>query len=390
MKTTIIAWSTDQIELLRHSAVNEGYDVVQTILREENSILDDLFSQIIGEVLITECATSQHLKDIAGLEKFIKEFPTKEIVLLTPERPAEVMIAAMQAGVREVLLMPLVNNDFSDALHRLSQRKKSPPSEPLQRAKRVVFLSCKGGSGATFLGTNFSYYLSQKIGLNTIFLDLDLHGGDAVYYVSPEPGKSNITDITRQIERLDTKLLASSVLHVAHNFDLLSAPEDSEFSYTISPSQLERLVEIAGMSYDMVVMDVDRVMSPLTTQALDMADVIYLVMESLLPFLRDAKRLVAKCRALGYDDNKLRLIVNRYEKNDIIDLAQIEKVVGLKVNHTIASSFQDVAQAINTGVSILQVNPNNEIVETIQEMTREFQPAKSTKPVSWINRLMGK
>ena len=120
-----------------------------------------------------------------------------------------------------------------------------------------------------------------------------------------------------------------------------------------------------------------------------MADEIYIVMENLLPFLRDAKRVIAKCRALGYDDRKLRLIVNRYERSDIIDVAQIEKAVGLKVSQTIASSFKDVAQAINTGVPIAQVNPQNTIVDSLREMANEFEPLKTSKTPNWINRLMG-
>jgi pilus assembly protein CpaE len=309
--------------------------------------------------------------------------------MLTDTRNAEVMVSAMQAGVREVLMMPPSLDDFAAALRRLSQRKKSPPKELMLRAKRVAFLSCKGGSGATFLATNFAAVLAAKMGRNTIFLDFDLQCGDAVYYVAPGPGKSNITEITRQIERLDSKLLASSVLHVGTNFDLLSAPEESEAGYNMSPLQLEKLVDIASMNYDMVVMDLDRVLSPLTNQALDMADVIYIVMENLLPFLRDAKRMVAKYRTLGYDDQKLRLIVNRYEPNDIIDVAQIENVVGIKVSHTIASSFQDVAQAINTGMPIMQVNPNNVIVDALQFMAQEFETGKPQKRGGWINRFMG-
>ncbi len=389
MKTTIISWTLAHIEQWSQSAIQDGYDVIQTLLREETPGLGELLSQVQGDVLIIECIGPSQAVEIAELEKFTTRQPTVEVLLLAEPRNADTMVAAMQAGVREVLLMPPSTADLSAALRRLSLRKKSSPLDAKQRARCVAFLSCKGGSGATFLATNFAYLFAKEKNKNTLFLDLDLQCGDAVYYVSAGPSKSNITEITRQIDRLDSKLLASSVLHVAPLFDLLSAPEEPEASYAMSPSQLERLLEIAGMNYDMLVMDLDRVFTPLTTQALDMADEIYIVMENLLPFLRDAKRLIAKCRALGYDDRKLRLIVNRYERSDIIDVAQIEKAVGLKVSQTIASSFKDVAQAINTGVPIAQVNPQNTIVDSLREMANEFEPLKTSKTPNWINRLMG-
>ena len=135
-------------------------------------------------------------------------------------------------------------------------------------------------------------------------------------------------------------------------------------------------------------LDLDRVLDPLTLKALDMSDVVYLVMENLLPFVRDAKRLVAKFRALGYADSKVRIVVNRYEKNGTIDVAQIEKAVGLKVSHTIRSSFPDVAQAINTGVPITDVNPSNTIVSVLREMARELDGTQAHRSQNWIARLL--
>jgi pilus assembly protein CpaE len=139
----------------------------------------------------------------------------------------------------------------------------------------------------------------------------------------------------------------------------------------------------------MVVLDLERLLSPVTIQALDRSDVVFLVMENLLPFVRSAKRLVTKLRALGYDDSKIRVVVNRYEKNDTIDVAQIEKALGIKVTHTIRSSFQDVAQAINTGVPITSVNPHNSIVQVLRDMAHGFDTTHAPRTMSWINRLMG-
>ncbi len=77
-----------------------------------------------------------------------------------------------------------------------------------------------------------------------------------------------------------------------------------------------------------------------------------------------------------------------YEKNDIIDLEQIEKIVGLKVSYTIPSSFQDIAKAINTGVPVMQVNKHNVVVEILRKMANEFSGDKPLKNEGWLHRLM--
>ena len=378
-----------QRDALMQIIKNQGHEIMQSFIRDEVRPLQRLLDEVHSNVLIVEYSENLKRQDFVELEKFITEKPQTMVLMLSEKIDADTLVAAMQTGVREVLSSTPTDTELSAALKRLSQRKVSFTSDLQLQAKTIAFLSCKGGSGATFLATNFAYILAEEMGRNTIFLDLDMQCGDAVYYVSPGTSKSDIIEITRHIERLDAKLLASSVLHVAPNFDLLPAPEAPDAAYSVEAPALEQLIDIVRHHYEMVVLDLERVIDPLTEQALDMADVVYVVMENLLPFVRDAKRIVAKCRALGYSDRKIRLVVNRYEKNGTIDIEQIEKAVGIKVSHTIRSSFQDVAQAINTGVPIIHVNPHNAIVDVLRTMAQECDPSPIKKQISWISRLIG-
>jgi pilus assembly protein CpaE len=388
MKAVLISGSDAQLAGLRDLLETEGHEVTNALQRPTDTPLSTLIESLDADVLIVECTEAQQAQDIAAIDAFVATHTQVVVLLLSTQRDANALLTAMQAGVREVLSSPVVVTELTAALRRIVLRKKMPPLKATQ-AKTISFLSCKGGSGATFLATNFADILAKDLGKKTAFLDLDLQCGDAAYYVSPGPNRSDITELARQIDRLDAKLLSASVLHIHTNFDMLSAPEDPESGYTMNASQLDRLLDVIEVNYDMVVLDLERVLSPLTIQALDRSDVVYLVMENLLPFVRSAKRLVTKLRALGYDDSKIRVVVNRYEKNDTIDVAQIEKALGIKVTHTIRSSFQDVAQAINTGVPITSVNPHNAIVQVLRDMANGFDTTHAPRTMSWINRFMG-
>ena len=389
MKAFLVSYSAAQLESLRLVVEAEGYELTNAIQRMQGDALLPLIDDLNADVLIVDCSTHAQANDLSALERLTATNSNVVVLMLNQTRDAETLLAAMQAGVREVLLSPPNATDLTAALRRFALRKKASPNKDDTHTKTIAFMSCKGGSGATFLATNFADILAKDFGKKTAFLDLDLQCGDAAYYVSSGPNQSDITELTQQIDRLDAKLLTASMLHIGPNFDLLSAPEEPEASYTMSAPQLERLLNLVEANYDMVVLDVDRVLDALTIKALDMSDVIYLVMENLLPFVRDAKRLVAKFRALGYEDNKIRIVVNRYEKNGTIDVAQIEKAVGLKVSHTIRSSFADVAQAINTGVPITEVNASNTIVQVLRDMAHGFDGAHPQRGLSWIDRFMG-
>ena len=375
---------------MKTALASQGIEWAQALRRDQALALADLPKPMHADLWLVDCSGEHQDQDMATLGAWMADQPHLSVIMLSTVLDPHTLVKAMQSGIREVLLTPVVPADLLAALQRFSKRKLALPKSIDKPPKVVSFMSCKGGSGATFLATNFADILAKDFEKKTIFLDLDLHYGDAAYYVSQGPNQSDITELTRQINRLDAQLLASSVLHIGPHFDLLSAPEDPAANDAISGDQLASLMAVVQANYDMVVLDVDRVLDPLAIKALDMSDVIYLVMENLLPFVRDAKRLVAKFKALGFSEKKIRVVVNRYEKNSTIDIAQFEKALGIQVSYTIRSNFADAAQAINTGVPITDVNTNSPIVRVLRDMAQSFDTQPAYKSHSWFDRLVNK
>jgi pilus assembly protein CpaE len=389
MKIVLIYEDAQQLASVQQSVQAEGYELTDILQRTADTTLQSLIDTIQTDVLIVDCTGPQSTQDIVALESFLNTHPQVGVLMLSQSRDANTLVAAMQAGVRELLTSPPTAADLAAALRRFAVRMKAVSGKNAVHAKTIAFMSCKGGSGSTLLAVNFADILAKDFEKKTALLDLDLQSGDAAYYFSQEPTPSDITLLTQQIERLDIKLLMASMLHIGPNFDLLAAPEDPATHSTISSLQLERLLQLVETQYEMVVLDVDHVLSPLTIKALNRCDVVFLVMENLLPFVRDAKRLVRRFRALGYDDSKIRIIVNRYEKNGTIDISEIEKAIGLKVSHTIRSSFSDVAQAINMGAPITEINPNNTIVQVLRDIAHGFDSTHPNRGKRWIDRFIG-
>ncbi len=387
MKAVLISRQAKELQALNALVQAQGPDVLHTHLRNEQALDMKAFVTKGADFLIVDCSGPLQSQDIHTLADWMAHQVDLVVMVMSQSLESDLLLLAMHAGIREVMLTPMVPQEVESALQRLSQRKKGGIHGHPARSKVITFMSCKGGSGATFLATNFADILAKEMAQKTIFMDLDLHYGDAAYYVSQGPKQSDITELTRQIDRLDAQLLASSVLHVAPRFDLLSAPEVPEASYAINPEQLDGLMQVAQANYDVVVLDVERVLGPLTLRALEVSDVVFLVMENLLPFVRDAKRLVAKFRELGFKDSKIRIVVNRYEKNETIDIAQIEKALGIKVSYTIRSSFEDVAQAINTGVPLTRINTNSPIVRALRSMAQRFSDQAQAPASGWLSRM---
>ena len=93
------------------------------------------------------------------LNRVTSRFPGLGVFTLGQEQAPERLIEIMRAGVREVLPTPLTRNVLIEAADRFQQRI-TLARMPVHQCKVLAFVSCKGGSGATFLATNIAYALA--------------------------------------------------------------------------------------------------------------------------------------------------------------------------------------------------------------------------------------
>lgn len=389
MKVTIITRTARLLEELRLSVEAEDCEIVHTVTRKSGQSLSSCLNGSSCDLLIFESAVSDPKDDLQDVESLIKSQPAMAVIMLSPVQDADSLMAAMRAGIREVLSLSPSAAELVAALRRVAQRKPSA-GQTNGYGRVVAFISCKGGSGATFLATNFAHLMATEFHKRTVLIDLDLQFGDASYFMTDGHGKANIADLARQADRLDSTLMAASMTRIAPNFDLLAAPEEPEASIGITAHQIERVLDVARESYEYVVLDFERMLDAVAIRALDKADVVYLVMENMIPYLRDAKRLALTLRALGYPESKLRLIVNCFVKSSAIDVRQIEKLVGLKVDRTLPNSFAEVTEAVNSGIPLDKVNPRNPVVVGLRAMAEEMVGSPQPSERGWIRRFIGK
>jgi pilus assembly protein CpaE len=176
------------------------------------------------------------------------------------------------------------------------------------------------------------------------------------------------------------------MLHVADNLWVLPAPESPEAAIDVKPDAVEQIVTLARSRFDFVVVDMGRILEAATLRALDQADAIYVTVQLTLPFIHDAKRLLALLRSLGYPREKLRIIVNRYDKGEEITLADVEEALGVPVDQTIPNGYQAVAYSINHGVPVLKSAPREPVAKTLSAMADRLAPQPAQRKRGWFGR----
>jgi pilus assembly protein CpaE len=306
------------------------------------------------------------LEELPVLEYVSAQHPQTVVVMLCANHNPEFLINAMRAGVREVLQSPATKEALVAAVERI-ERRLGLGAKPRQPGQIIAFIPCKGGSGATFLATNLGYQLAAE-SKKVILIDLNLQFGDAALFIHDHKPATNLGDVARNIHRLDASFLAGSLVNVSPNYGVLAAPEDPGQAMEVKPEHVDVLLNLAVDNYDFVIVDVGRVLDAVTIKALDRANCVFPVMQLTLPFIRDANRLISAFRTLGYSKDKIRLVVNRFEKASEIKLDDVERSLGVATFKTLQNSYEAVASAVNHGRPIASFARNNPVAKGLQEL----------------------
>jgi len=321
------------------------------------------------------------------LERLGKLYSSSSFMLLTREPQQDLLIRAMRAGMREVLQLPLVHSAFHESMSRI---EVATGVSQTRDGKVLAFISCKGGSGATFLSTNFGYALAALADKKVLLIDLHGQFGDATLYVSDQKPAMTLSDICAQISRMDGSFLDSCLVHVASNFGVLAAADDPNHAVDMKPEHMDAILRVARQHYDFIVLDVGRQIDAISLRALDQADTIHPVLQLALPDIRDGRRLLDIFRSLGYPSDRTRLIVNRYEKGGKLRLMDLEQALGADVVHTVPNDYLSATDSVNQGIPVLQLSRSSAVARSLAELVELVTARRVSESKGLFDRLFGR
>lgn len=387
MKIALISPSTNSLHDLR--SILERGNPSRSLTCHEGGIskLRTVAEQEHPDVIIVEglCHDPQQL---APLEFVTTCHPRLIIIMICTQQTSEFLINAMRAGVREILPSPPSQEVLEAAVAR-AESKLGMPSAKQYKARILAFLSCKGGSGATFLATNLGHQLGEH-GKKALLIDLNLQFGEALMTVHDRKSARNIAEVACNLDRLDASFLNASTVPVSPEFSILAAPDDPAQSLQIKSEHLDAILNFSINYFDFIILDVNKNLDELAIKALDRAEKIFLVTQANLPSIHNANRMVAIFRSLGYAQEKIELLVNRYGKSGAIGLSELRASVGIGASsiRPIPNGYKEVASAINQGVPLATVSQSSLVLKAINELMNSLLPRSDEVQGGLLRRLL--
>jgi pilus assembly protein CpaE len=281
----------------------------------------------------------------AGLAELSHRHPGTSMVLVMDTLDPRVMLDAMRAGVKECLAEPLTAQAVDEAVRRvLIGSIDAHPSGQL-----YAFVGAKGGVGTSTLAANTAVSLARVDEGATLLIDLHLVHGDAALFLGAEP-RFSVLDALENAHRVDESFFSGLVEKTKAGVHLL-ASSTRPLHPSMDPARTRSLLEFATRKYRYTVLDVPRTdFSAL--DALDPATMILVITSQEVSALRSAAHTAETLRQ-RYGAKRVKVVVNRFDKNSVVGAADIERVVGEPVKHLIPSDYRVAVEAVNTGKPIV-------------------------------------
>lgn len=297
-----------------------------------------------------------------------KECKNCKVLALSDNPSVDLIIEIMRAGAKEFVPIPIIKNEFFDAVKKLtddfSERKKS------SNCKIISIFSNKGGIGKTSLATNLALELSKITKENIALIDLNFQMGDITTFLDLKPS-FNISYMLENLDKInETFLLSTLERYKKTSLYVLADPPYFKQADNIHPKQITKLFDILKETFSYIIVDAEASFEGKNIAALDYSDLIFLVTVANLPALRNTQRCLELFDKLGYDMDKTKIIVNRYMENDEIKDADIEKVLSKEIYWKIPNNYFTIMSAINKGIPVGEINETTNIARSYKELAQ--------------------
>ena len=268
-----------------------------------------------------------------------------QVLALLPGNDPDLMLRCLRAGAADFLLEPFTPDQLDNVLAKIARMQPASDKEA-DNTRIIAVMPAKGACGATTIACNLAFYW-KRMGANRVLLaDLDPLTGTLSFLLKIKSVFSFLDALQRSHE-LDADLWRAMVTTV-NGVDVLLAPE----LITENPPELNDpspILEYARRAYDVIILDAGNVYGDWNLNQARAAQEVLLVTTNELPALQAAQRALSYMDANRVGRWKIRLLVNRYQREVGLSREVIGTALHTEVFEAIPSDYEAVQKALMEG-----------------------------------------
>ncbi|HYG87405.1 MAG TPA: hypothetical protein VD978_14195 [Azospirillum sp.] len=281
----------------------------------------------------------------------------------------------LSAGAADYLVKPLTPEALHQVIRSAAQAPRRAQAQQSEPGRLIVVVGVRGGVGASTVAVNAAWLSAHELKRKTALLDLDLHFGTDTLALDLEPGRG-LREALETPNRLDSLLIASSMVSESDRLSVLGAEEPVEEAVSFGSTALAALLEELRGSHEVVVVDLPRHLLPAHRPVLGSAEQVILVSDLSLAGIRDTARLTAAIKVLG---GPACVVVGSRaggSRKSQVDRATFERGIQGKIAHLVPDDEKAVGAAANQGKAVAAVAPGSAVVKALRELATQMADAQ--------------
>jgi Flp pilus assembly protein, ATPase CpaE len=282
---------------------------------------------------------------------------------------------AMASGAREFIIKPYTGPSLVERIIRLYDRHvenlkliEGNDFDNITIKPRIITVfSTKGGVGKTMLSTNLAIAIAKKTGEKVVLLDFDFEFGDVPIVLNIYPERT-IAGLIEEKGDISPELIEEYLIEHPSGIKVLSAPLSPELAESIKPENVEKVLKSLSKNYKYIVIDTSPTFQDVNLTTFDMSDRILFITTLDLSTIKNVKSGLLILKSLKFDDSKVDIILNRFNRRIGISLSDLERTIGKSILHTIPEDNNAVVDSVNSGNPIVMDENGSGIARSIREI----------------------
>jgi pilus assembly protein CpaE len=333
---------------------------------------------------------AEHLAELAAWSGKGAEL-RPPLIVVGPAGHPEAMRLAIRSGAKDFLPEPVTAGDLIAALQRLRDETVR------QRARATggvhVIVGTAGGAGSSFIATNVARILTsegERPGVAApMLVDMDLNFAPLSHYLDLQAPRG-LLQALEAVEVLDEVALTGFGARHRSGLRLLcAAAGHTVLAKDVSPERLARLIEVLAAYHPHVIVDVPHALDALTATIFSLATQVVLVLQQSLLHLRNAARLQKiLCNELGVAPERIRVVVNRYQKDALVELADVKRSLSVDNLLSVPSHYRSALESADSGVTLYDADRNSNVIRALRELATALTGGTGAERAGLLRRVL--
>jgi pilus assembly protein CpaE len=309
-----------------------------------------------ADVLVVACAHEPETA-LALVQWWTVNRPHRPVVVLYPDSSNGFVGEAFSAGADDLIVMQAGYETSGDAsrelvfaLHKAVARKSTPAENGNGRGSMICVLGPKGGTGKTVTCCNLGIALAEA-GKRVVLVDLDLQFGDLALSLGLSP-EGTLYDLAVAGGSLDAGKVESYLVEHASGARVLMAPTRPDQASTVKIEMLKDIFAVLRGSYEYVIVDTPPGFTPEVIASIDASSHTCMVGTLDAPSLKSTKLGLETLELMGYEMQRVRLVLNRADSSVGISHSDVLSILG-RPPDVLVPSHRDVTRSVNEGIPVV-------------------------------------